>query len=228
MQLAIDTSTTYAGIALVEGQDILAEYNWRCGLNHSIELTPTLEMVLARAHLNIDQIDCVFVARGPGSFNGLRVGVSAAKGLAFSLGIPIIGISTLEATAYQFAVSGLPVCSVQNAGREELAAGLFQLKPRKGWTRLVEEQITTPAALNDLIKIPTIICGELNPVSAALLKKLFRSKAIFTSPAGQIRRAAYLAELGQIRRLAGDFASLTALQPMYLRRPPISERKNPY
>jgi tRNA threonylcarbamoyl adenosine modification protein YeaZ len=228
MQLAIDTSTTYAGIVLVEGQDIVAEYNWRCGLNHSVEMTPTLDMVLTRAHVEVNQLDCIFIARGPGSFNGLRVGVSAAKGLAFSLGIPIIGISTLEAMAYQFAVSGLPVCSVQNAGREEIAAAIFQLKPRKGWTKLAEEQITKPAGLKDLIKVPSIICGEYNTLTAGLIKKSLTSLAIIPSPAGQIRRAAYLAELGQTRRSAGEFDSLATLQPLYLRRPPISERKNPY
>ena len=228
MQLAIDTSTVYAGLALVEGPDIVSEFSWRCGLNHTIEMTPTLNILLNKAHADINQIDCIFVARGPGSFNGLRVGVSAAKGLAFSLGIPIIGISTLESMAYQFAVSGLPVCSIQNAGREEIAVAIFQQKPRKGWTKLAEEQITTPAALKALINVRTLICGEFNSATAAQLKKLIKSRAVFPSTAGQIRRAAYLAELGQIRRSAGDFDNLATLQPLYLRRPPISERKNPY
>lgn len=228
MQLAIDTSTVYAGLALVEGAQVLAEFNWRCGLNHTIEMTPTLNILLNKAHTDITQIDCIYVARGPGSFNGLRAGVSAAKGLAFSLGIPIIGISTLEVMAYQYAINGLPVCSIQNAGREEIAAAIFKKKPRKGWTRLAEEQITTPAGLSAMINTRSIICGEYNELTEAQLKKLIKSRAVFPSAAGQVRRAGYLAELGQIRKAAADFDNLATLQPLYLRRPPISERKNPY
>ncbi len=104
MQIAIDTSTDIASLALVQGSDVLAELTWRCGQNHTVELYPRLDFLIAKSGLDIKSADCIFVAKGPGSFNGLRVGVSAAKGLAFSLNIPIIGISTLESTAYQHCI----------------------------------------------------------------------------------------------------------------------------
>jgi len=225
MQLAIDTSTDIAGLALLQGGEIISELTWRCGSNHTVELYPSLDYLLKKSGRDIKTVDCIFVARGPGSFNGLRVGVSAAKGLAFSLGIPIIGISTLESTAYQHSVTGLPVCAIQNAGREEIATALYQKKPRKGWCQLAAEHITTVNSLVSEITEKTIICGEFNPATAEQIKKLFKSKAVMPGPAAQLRRASYIAELGQQRAETGDYDNLATLQPLYLRRPPITERK---
>jgi tRNA threonylcarbamoyl adenosine modification protein YeaZ len=228
MQLAIDTSTNYAGVALVQGLQVIAELSWRCESNHSVELTPRIETLLAQSRSSVNELDAIFVAKGPGSFNGLRVGVSTAKGLAFSLGIPIIGISTLEYTAYHFAHCGLPVCAVQNAGREEVAAAVYQRKPRKGWTCLLAEQITTIAGLRKSLQGKTLFCGDFNEDTAAQIKKMFKTGALLPSAAAQVRRAAYLAELGQARLTAGSADNPSTLQPLYLRRPPITERKKPF
>jgi tRNA threonylcarbamoyl adenosine modification protein YeaZ len=227
MQIAIDTSTEVASLALVRDAEILAEFTWHCGLNHTVELYPRLDFLLKISGRQMTEAECIFVARGPGSFNGLRVGVSAAKGLAYSMDIPIIGLSTLEVTAYQHAETGLPVCAVQNAGREEIAAAVYQKRARKGWTQLIAEHITTPEALAREIKEKTIFCGEFKPETGAVIKKLFKSDAVMATPAGSLRRAAFLAELGQVRRAAGDFDTLATFQPTYLRRPPITERKKP-
>jgi tRNA threonylcarbamoyl adenosine modification protein YeaZ len=225
MLLAIDTSTDIASLALAQGEELIAELTWRCGQNHTVELYPRLDFLLKEAGLDIQSAECIVVAKGPGSFNGLRVGVSAAKGLAFSLNIPIIGISTLEATAYQHADAGWPVCAIQGAGREEIAAAIYQKKPRKGWTQLTAEYLTTPKALACELKEKAIFCGEINPAVSAQLKRWFRSRAIFPPPAGQLRRAGYLAHLGRQRFETGTYDSAASLQPIYLRRPPITERK---
>jgi tRNA threonylcarbamoyladenosine biosynthesis protein TsaB len=227
MQLAIDTSTDVASLALIQGDAILAELTWHCGQNHTIELYPRLDFLLSKSGLDIKETDCIFVAKGPGSFNGLRVGVSAAKGLAFSLGIPIVGVSTLESMAYQHAETGLPVCAVQNAGREEIAVAIYQRRPRKGWFQLAGEHISTPDVLASQIKEKTIFCGEYNAATASQIKRLLKSLAIIPSPAAQLRRAAYLAELCQQRVSAAIFDNLATLQPIYMRRPPITERKKP-
>jgi tRNA threonylcarbamoyl adenosine modification protein YeaZ len=227
VQLAIDTSTDFAGLALVNGSEILAELTWHCGLNHTVELYPRLSFLLEKSGFDIQTADCIFVARGPGSFNGLRVGVSAAKGLAFSLGVPIIGISTLEVIAYQHAEYGMPVCAIIGAGREEIAVATYQ-KKRTGWRQLAEEHITTPDALASAIKEKTIFCGEISPIVAARLKKVLKTKAVLPGPAAQLRRPAYLAELGQQRVKTGSFDNLATLQPLYLRRPPITERKSAF
>ncbi|MFC1861386.1 tRNA (adenosine(37)-N6)-threonylcarbamoyltransferase complex dimerization subunit type 1 TsaB [Chloroflexota bacterium] len=224
MLLAIDTSNDTAGIALVEDSKLLAELTWRCGQNHSVELLPRLSQLLEQAKLDLKSLKGVIVARGPGSFNGLRVGVSTAKGLAFSLGIPVVGIGTLEAAAYQHAVTGLPICSVSNAGRGEIAAALYRKKGGK-WIQLVSEHVTTIESLCAEITTKTVFCGEFLPSITALLKEQLKQKAVIPSSAGLYRRAAFLAELGQQRLEAGDSDNPSTLQPLYLRRPPITKPK---
>lgn len=225
MQLAIDTSTENASLALVQGADILTELTWHCGQNHTVELFPRLNFALEKSGREIHTIDCIFVARGPGSFNGLRVGVAAAKGLAFTLGIPIISIGTLEVMAYPHAGTGLPVCAILSAGREEIAAAMFQKRLRKGWTQLVPEHITTIKTLESEIKDKTIVCGEFNLALASEIMRRLKTRIVIPGQAARLRRAGFLAELGQARFAAGDYDDPATLQPLYLRRPPITERK---
>jgi len=225
MQLAIDTSTDTASLALVQDSEVLAELTWRCGQNHTVELLSHLSHLLNRANLDLQSTSGIIVARGPGSFNGLRVGVSTAKGLAFSLGIPIVGIGTMEVEAYQHAETGLPICPIFNAGRGEIATAIYQKKHNK-WCQLVTEHITTVDALCSQITTKTIFCGEFIPSIATQLSKKLRQKAIIPPSAARLRRASFLAELGLKRLKAGDYDNPATLQPIYLRRPPITKPKH--
>jgi tRNA threonylcarbamoyl adenosine modification protein YeaZ len=222
MQLAIDTSTDIASLALVQDGEVLAELTWRCGQNHTAQLLSHLAHLLNKTEVNLQSISYIIVARGPGSFNGLRVGISTAKGLAFSLGIPLVGISTLEADAYQHAEIGLPICSILNAGREEIATAIYQKKQNK-WRQLLSEHITTVDTLCSQIATKTIFCGELTPFIATELRKQLKQRVIIPPPATRLRRASFLAELGQKRLEAGDYDNPATLQPLYLRRPPITK-----
>ena len=159
MQIAIDTTTEYAGVALVNEGRIIGEMNWFCGQNHTIELLPRLTFLLHQARLEMKSATGIITALGPGSFNGLRVGVTTAKGLALSLDVPIVGVSSLSVEAYAHAATGLPVCAIHNAGREEVATATYRLLRGK-WQRLAEERITTVEALCAEITTKTIFCGE--------------------------------------------------------------------
>lgn len=225
MQLAIDTSTDTASLALVQDSEVLAELTWRCGQNHTVELLSRLARLLNQVNLNLQSASAIIVARGPGGFNGLRVGISTAKGLAFSLGIPIVGISTLEAEAYQHAETGLPVCPIFNAGREEIATAIYQ-KKRNQWCQLVSQHLTTVDTLCSRITTKTVFCGEFIPFIAIQLRKRLRQKAIIPPSAALFRRAGFLAELGLNRLKAGDYDNPATLQPIYLRRPPITTPKH--
>ena len=224
MYLAIDTSTDNAGLAIVEGGQVIAELNWCCKRNHSVELMPRLERLLQQAKLELQSASGIIVARGPGSFNGLRVGVSTAKGLAFSLNVPLAGISTLEAAAWQHSASGLPVCPVFNAGRGEVAAAVYRQKDGQ-WQLLLENHITSIEELCRKIKVKTIFCGEAAAAVFNRIKEKLGQKAIIASPAARLRRAAFLAELGIMRLEAGDCDNPASLQPIYLRQPPITSPK---
>jgi len=223
MLLAIDTSTDSASLALVQDNKVLAEATWRCGQNHSVELLPCLTQLLQEAKVELQSISCVLVAKGPGSFNGLRVGLSTAKGLAFSLDIPIIGISSLELEACQHAQSDLPICPIFNARRGEIATALYRKKDNK-WQQLAPEHITTVDALDAEIKVKTLFCGEYVPIIADELKKKLKDKAVIAPD--KPRRAALLVELAKARLEADDYDSPATLQPLYLRRPAITQRRH--
>jgi len=225
MHLAIDTSTETAGITIADRWTILAELTWSCGQNHSVELMPRMTQLLENSRIKYQNIDGIIVATGPGSFNGLRVGVSTAKGLSFSLDVPIVGISTLEMTAYGHSETGLPVCSVINAGRSEVAAALFQSKGGK-WQKITPEHITTIEELCKKTSTATVFCGELTPAAIDELTQKLGDKAIIPPPAARLRRTGYLAELGYLRLQAGIYDNPASLQPIYLRKPPITPHKN--
>jgi len=169
-------------------------------------------------------LEGVIVTRGPGSFNGLRVGMSTAKGLAFGLGIPLVGIGTLEVEAYPHATTGLPICPLLNAGRGEVAAARFQMV-QGDWRRLEEEHITTLRALCARIARKTIFCGQISPAPAAEIEAKLGRKAIIQGQAASLRRSGFLAELGWRRLAVGDYDDPPTLQPLYLRPPAITQRK---
>ena len=225
MFISIDTSTDTASLALVQDDGVLAELTWRCVQSHTIQLLPNLEHLLKQASSNLKAAEGIIVARGPGSYNGLRVGISTAKGLAFSLDIPIVGISTLEAEAYQHAETGLPVCPIFNAGREEIATAIYQKRDDK-WSQIAEERLTTVDALCSEITAKTLFCGDFVPVIAEKLREKLQQKALIVSPASGLRRGAFLAELGLKRFKAGDYDDAATLQPFYFRGPSITRPKH--
>ncbi len=226
MLLAIDTSTGTASIALAEDGEVFAELTWRCEQNHSVELLPNLNSLLVQTGVELKSVRCIIVAKGPGSYNGLRVGVGTAKGLAFSLAVPLIGVSTLEVEAYPHAETGLPICPVLNAGRGEIATAMYR-KRRSRWTQLVAEHIATVDSLCLQITTETVFCGEFMPVIVNQLKKQLKQKAVIPSPAARLRRAGFLAELGYQRFKVHNYDNPATLQPIYLRRPQITKPKKP-
>ena len=225
MLLAIDTSTDTASLALAQNGEVLTELTWRCEQNHSAQLLPRLADLLNWADSGPEAISGIIVAKGPGSFNGLRVGISTAKGLAFVLGIPIVGISTLEVEAYQHAETALPVCPIFNAGRGEIATAIYQMK-RSKWHRILSEHITTVENLCSKITTKTVFCGQFVASIAEQLRMQLKQKAIISPPAASLRRAGFLAELGKQQLKAGNYDDPATLHPLYLRRPPITERKH--
>ena len=221
MQLAIDSSTETASVALTSQGELVAELTWHAGQNHTAGLIPNIERLLEQGDVSVKDIDALIVAMGPGSFNGLRVGMSVAKGLAFAFDIPVVGVSTLEVEAYPYAATGLPICAIMGAGRGDIAAALFQVRRGK-WRRLVEEHITTVDGLLQGIAGRTVFCGRMPLEAASHIRRRLGSKALIVDGAGAVRRAGYLAELGLMRLEDGARDHCPTLQPLYLKRPAIT------
>ena len=216
--LAIDTSTLAAGLALYREGSVLAELQWLAGRAQTSALLGEVERLLELAGLAVEEVGAVATATGPGSFNGLRVGMSTAKGLAFARGVPLVGIPTLDATAYPHAGAGRPVRAVLATGRGRLVSALYRWRDG-AVTRAGDYANTTLEGLAALIVEPTLVCGEVGPAEARRLVEL-APLARVASPALGLRRAACLAELAWERLRRGEADDLDRLEPVYLHGPP--------
>lgn len=127
--LALESSAAAASAAVCEDESLIAQSYQRTGLTHSATLLPMLESMLQNAGLSLPDMDLLAVAAGPGSFTGLRIGVSALKGLAWALDKPCAGCSTLESMAWQMAhLEGTELCPVMDARRSQVYNARFAVQ----------------------------------------------------------------------------------------------------
>lgn len=124
--LAIDSSGLVATVALVEDDNLIAEYTIHHKKTHSQTLMPMLSEIKNMTELDLESVDAIAVAKGPGSFTGLRIGAATAKGLAMGLNKPIIEVPTLEGMAYQMYGTSAAICPIMDARRNQVYTGLYQ------------------------------------------------------------------------------------------------------
>lgn len=227
MLLAIDTATRTAGIALYDGAaaQLRAELSWTAGQHAVTQLMNAIEYVLAMEGLERAALSGVAVTTGPGSFNGVRIGVTSAKGIAWSLDLPLAGVGTLEAAAYQHTdlslASGMPLMPVVDAGRGQLAVAVYeQSREEAGWHEIEPPRVVDPATLTGEIRNRQIyVCGEVSSNLAAMLDD---TKALIARPHERLRRPGALAALAFLRLAEGKTDNPATLVPAYLQRPPVN------
>ena len=223
MLLAIDTATRMAGLALYDpaAGRILGEETWYSHDNHSVELMPRVARLLDTQRLAPAGLTGLVVSLGPGSFTGLRTGLSTAKGLALALDLPLVGIPTLEVTARPHMGQRLPVWAILQAGRGRICAAHY-VRLRGHWRRQGEYLLTTVEALSDQVEDEAaIFCGEIDRREIDVLRARLGEAALFPPPAACLRRASVLAEIGWERLERGDADDAATLQAIYLHHPPI-------
>lgn len=211
MLLAIDTSTSHAGVACYDGEHgVLGECVWRAGRDHTAQLLPQIEVLLRHLARARGDIHAVAVALGPGSWSGLRVGMSVAKGFAMARELPLLGIGTLQAMAYQHRTPRARVVPIIQLGRGRMAT----LN-----TDALEPCSVTAAELAASIDGPALFCGDIDSETQATLRRSLGDRAQFPAPAANLRRPAYLAELAWLRLAAGERDNSATLEPIYLGQP---------
>lgn len=213
MELSIDTASELASIALSREGRVEAEITWRCERNHTVELLPAIDKLLADAGVRKSGLAAVFVCLGPGMYTGLRVGISVAQGLARALTLPALGVGRLELDAYPHAAFPGPIVAVHRAGRGELAWATYQSNP---WRELTPPGLSKPEQLAEVIPNGALVTGEVDEALATLL----RSRASIVEPP-TYGRARSLAALAYPRLKAGETAEPALLRPIYLRPPAI-------
>ena len=214
MLLAVDTSTRQMGLALYDGSQVIGELLWHSRHYHTVELAPAVADLLTRSGLKMDVIQALAIAKGPGSFTSLRVGLAFVKGLALARHLPVVGVPTLDVVAAAQVVRNLPLAAVLQAGRGRLALGRYKAVDET-WQAVGEPQVTTVNALAEKIRKPTIVCGELTAGERQRLARK-RVNVLLASPAKCVRRPAVLAELAWERWQAGVQDNAASLAPIYL------------
>ena len=129
--LAIDTSATAASVCLAEEKKILGSFYTNTALTHSQTLVPMVEQVLKTTQTDVDELDYIAVNAGPGSFTGVRIGVAAAKGIAFKNDLHCVSVSTLESMAYNMLGNDCVVCAVMDARCSQVYNALFSGNDRR-------------------------------------------------------------------------------------------------
>jgi len=192
--LAFDTSSASGSVALVDNGALAAEWTSSSVAAHAVWLLPNIDGLLKSVNLGISDIDLFAVANGPGSFTGLRIGVSVAKGLAWSLRKRAVGVSTLYALAMNFAYAGMPVCTALDARKGELYAAVYKFGEPVGCSpkSIMAESAVTPqgllagiAALE--IKTPIIFAGSGLNAYAEYIKNNVKNAIFAPRPLWHIR-----------------------------------------
>jgi len=239
MLLAVDTSTRYAGVALYsaptpESGRVIASRCWYSSVNHTSELMPAVSQILESQKAVLADLTGIALALGPGGFSALRVGMSAVKGLAFISGIPVVGIGTLDLEAHPYSSASVPVCSILDAGRNEVASARFG---RNG-QRLRDDMVSTVTELLEEFvedsppstgsqqpeNSRTLFCGEGVINWGDLIRERMNSRAMVIEPSPPTRLSS-LCHLGWRKLGQGEVSDLVSLQPLYLRMPSIGGPK---
>jgi tRNA threonylcarbamoyladenosine biosynthesis protein TsaB len=207
--LAVETSTRAGGVALVDGDRLVAEYVLDVSITHSERLLAAIDGVVADARWTPRDLEGLAVSIGPGSFTGLRIGVSTVKGLAWALGLPIAAVPTLDAMAAAVPWTALPVCTVLEARRDEVYAAFYR-RDGEGLRRESDYLALTPAALAAMLGAPTLVIGDAaGAIDSPHARRL---------PAPQrLPSPACVAVLGRERLRLGDTVGAAELVPFYLR-----------
>ena len=234
--LGIDTSTPIGSVALIDGENIVAEHTLNIVQAHSSRLMPAIDNVLKWGNITPDGLDGCAVGIGPGSFTGIRIGVATAKSLCYAVDRPIVGVSTLEAIAYNLRWTDGVVCPILDARRREIYGGVF--KGGAEWQRLTDDLcLPIDAFLDELDGYTspdsTIIFvgdglasygdavrerfGEIERISGLQTPFTRKDAVHFADAIFNVPRGATIAKIGAQRLKQDDSDSYWTLVPNYVR-----------
>jgi tRNA threonylcarbamoyladenosine biosynthesis protein TsaB len=215
--LALDTSSRSCSVAAVENRHLLAEITKEDGETHSRHLMEMIKRTLELSGLASSDIDCFGVTKGPGSFTGLRIGISSVKGLAAASGKPLAGISTLDALAAQVFPTPYLICAVIDARKGEVYSaryrfinGLIQ--------KVAEEEVLEPDKAADGIKESCLFIGDGASLYAGIIEKKLGDLAHFPEPHFNVIRASTVAFMSLKKCEDNDTEDVALFAPHYIRK----------
>ncbi len=218
--LGIDSSGLVASAAIADEKNIIAEFTVNNKQTHSQTLLPMIEKVVDMSGIELEQIDAIAIAAGPGSFTGLRIGSATAKGIGLALKKPVVSVPTLEGLAYRVSVFDGIICPIMDARRNQVYTGIYKMD--KGNLVCLSEQkaVDIHEIIEELEKYDekVIFLGDGVEVQRETIEKEFKKEYCFAPIHLSKQSAAAVAVLGDIYFNQGKAEDAAEHKPIYLRK----------
>ncbi len=217
--LALDSSGLVASVAIVTEDSLLAEYTVNYKKTHSQTLLPMLDEIVQMIELELHDIDAIAVAKGPGSFTGLRIGSATAKGLGLALNKPLIGVPTVDGLAYNLFGCNSIVCPLMDARRNQVYTGLYEFQ-RDVMNVIQEQQVMDITEIVDKVNLcgkPVVYLGDGVNCYRQQLETLTKVPYYFAPSHLNKQRAAAIGALAIEYYKKGMIETAAQHQPEYLR-----------
>lgn len=215
--LGIQTAVSIPSVAVIDGEEIIAEKDFSSHERLCRMVVDTIDKLLGENGMKPRELEGIGVAKGPGSFTGIRIGISVAKGLSMGLNIPVSDTSTLEGLVLTLPYTSYPICSLIPSRGEEVYMGLYEFSSRDLLRKVEEETTSTLDSLLKKISKPTIFIGEGARKYKNLLKRRLGKCAIFAPPSLNDLRASTVAfQVAKKLKKTAEFSSFN-LKAGYIR-----------
>jgi tRNA threonylcarbamoyladenosine biosynthesis protein TsaB len=215
--LAIDTSTQVGSIALVQGSVLKAQHLLNIRATHNQRLLPGIERILTDSGWSMNDLDAFAVSIGPGSFTGLRIGLSIVKGLAWATGKPLATVPTLDALAANVPLVSLPICPLLDARKGEVYTALYRQGGGPIPERITPYMALKPTKILDLISGKTVLIGDGLLRYGDFLAKELGDWLVQPPPHLNVVHASAVAWLALQNLRLGKHQEVSSCTPLYVR-----------
>ncbi|HHW66408.1 tRNA (adenosine(37)-N6)-threonylcarbamoyltransferase complex dimerization subunit type 1 TsaB [Defluviitalea raffinosedens] len=219
--LALDSSGNVASVAIIEDDQLLIELTMNYKKTHSQTLLPMIDSICKMVNLDLESLDYIAAASGPGSFTGLRIGVATAKGLAYALNKPIIGVPTLDGLAYNITYTDYLICPIMDARRNQVYTAFYLwekglLKRQSDYLAIeIDECVKRAKEYNK----PLVFLGDGVPVYKDKIKEAIGDGEYYFAPQScNMQKASSIGSLGMILAKEGKAQDSMEFVPFYLRK----------
>jgi tRNA threonylcarbamoyladenosine biosynthesis protein TsaB len=213
--LGIDTSTICGSVGLIDDESVISEYLLNIPITHSERLLRTIDLILKEARMSIGDLDGWAVSLGPGSFTGLRIGVSTVKGLSLATGKPVSGVPTLDVLANQISSTPYLICPILNARKGEVYTAFYRYEEGDRVERQSTYQVVKLEDFTRKIKERTIFVGNGVRTYGDDLRNALPSLSLFPPSHLHLPLGSGVAKLGLELLRKGESLDLATFIPLY-------------
>ena len=214
--LSVDTSTGNSSVCIIEEDQVLVEISLDIGQTHSRHMMTMIQDALDLSRCTLSDLEGFAVVVGPGSFTGLRIGLSTIKGLAVTEGKPVVGISSLDALAFQFGLCPAWVCVMLDARKNEVYSALYE-NTRGLPKKIKRERVGAAEKILQNIQGPCLFVGDGARLYRSKIVEKMGETALFPLSHENRIKASSVAYLGRLKFQNNDVDSIETLVPCYIR-----------